>query len=209
MLTGITIALALALAGPAPSAPLELEADLNGDGEPDRVEVFLNESARRGFVMVHVGPHHVVSAVYPMWKVRTASLSRKPGAHLVVGVWSRKRRHREPQPHRTVWVLEWRNDQLVESWRGSALARPLQDFVTGDLDGDGLGELLALERTAKICHLTAYRFDGFGFKGLARLDLQCVGLSLTNPNGVPVVTVDGAHRRVTLTKNRIALEQPP
>ena len=51
---------------------------------------------------------------------------------------------------------------------GSRLSRPFEDFWLLDLDADGRSELLALERErAGGVLLTAYRWSGFGFEGLA------------------------------------------
>ncbi|MBN1947501.1 MAG: hypothetical protein JW797_17655 [Bradymonadales bacterium] len=156
-------------------------ADLDGDGEEEILSVFLAPGGSRGVFTVQDGDRLVTSPIYPVWGLETAELDGRPGDEIVLGVWSSLLRHPEPQPHRTVWVLRWTGHRIEEVWLGSAMARPLLDIGVADLDGDGRWELVALERTADRCVVTAYRFDGFGFVGLARLPADCIGLELCRP----------------------------
>ena len=168
-----------ATTSPAPAwvATVQLVA---GD-RPFTVALYENAAEKRGFVTVERAERRWTSPVYSLWKARAADLDGDGAAEVLLGIWSHRRRHREPQPHRTVWVLRWDGRQLVESWRGSALARPLVDFETAELDGRAPRELLALERTPAGCHLTAYRWNGFGFSGVARRERSCEGLRLCEP----------------------------
>lgn len=142
-------------------------------GTAARVAVYLDTAGRRGFLTVGHGQARWTSRIYPMWKAMAADLDGDGHDEILLGIWSRKRRHAEPSPHRTIWVLAWADRGLRPLWRGSALARPLVDAAAVDLDGDGTAELLALERQGQACWLTAYAWTGFGFAGRARRPAAC------------------------------------
>jgi hypothetical protein len=167
------ITLALLLVAHAPVPTLSVDADLHGDGVPARVSAYVNHERRRGVLDVTRRDERWTSPPYAMWGLRAADLDGDGADEVLLGVWSRVRRHDEPEPHRTVWVLSWQGGALVERWRGSALARPLVDFTAGDVDADGRAELVALERSGDGCRLTAYRWTGFGFVGLAGAAVPC------------------------------------
>lgn len=56
-----------------------------------------------------------------------------------------------------------------ELWAGSALAVPIIQIATGDVDGDGEAELIALEgdyatgRSGPARHVAVWKWNGFGF----------------------------------------------
>ncbi len=71
-------------------------------------------------------------------------------------------------------LIGWRSGQFVESWAGSALARPLGSIAAADLDGDGKQELITLESRYNdpgfqpARSMAVWRWNGFGFDLLAR-----------------------------------------
>jgi hypothetical protein len=70
-------------------------------------------------------------------------------------------------------LMGYRQGALRELWAGSALAAPLLEFASADLDHDGDQELIALEgRYDAPVHesstLTLWEWNGFGFTLLAR-----------------------------------------
>jgi len=154
-------------------------ADLDGDGRPDGLAAWFDGERRRGVLQVTRGAARWTSPIYPMWKVRTADLDGDGRAEVVLGVWSWRRRHDEPLPHRSVWVLGWDGRALVELWRGSALARPLEDVDVAAPRTEGGGAVLgaallvAEERAGGACYRTRYRWTGFGFVGVDREDRPC------------------------------------
>jgi hypothetical protein len=107
-----------------------------------------------------------------MWKVERGDVDGDGVDEALVGIWSRKPRHDEPEPHRTVWVLDWRDGTLYERWRGSALARPLADFDVRRREG-AADLLVAWERSARGCFETRYEWNGFGFGGLGKRAVPC------------------------------------
>jgi len=130
-----------------------------------RVEAWFDDTRTRGFL--RVGGH--TSKVFRAWKADVADLDGDGTQEVVLGIWSNQRRHDEPDPHRTVWVLRWDDERsaLVEAWRGSALARPLRDFHTVD------DELIASERVRGRCFRTTYRWTGFGFAAVESTSQPC------------------------------------
>ncbi len=197
-------------ATPAAPTPSEvLRADLDGDGAAERVEVYVNPQKRRGFLRIERDRKHWTSPIYPMWKAALADLDGDGRSEVILGIWSDQARHGERRLHRTVHVLAWRGRGLRALWRGSALARPLEDIAPAELDATvRVAELLALERVGGRCYLTAYRFDGFGFRGLGRhswivdAPRACGGVSLCG--GSCVVTAAGK-RRAKLRQGRLEL----
>lgn len=130
-----------------------------------RLDAWLNTDKTRGFLRVG----DTTSQLYRLWKVRLADLDGDGTGEIVLGIWSDEPRHREPQPHRAVWVVSWDPDRrlFVERWRGSALARPLRDFTIVD------DQLVATERNDQTCLETTYAWTGFGFRGVSSSSIEC------------------------------------
>lgn len=214
-------ALTAAAPPPAPSsaapAPTQaLRGDLDGDGAAEAVEVYLKEGADRGFVRVLPPAGRPgapwTSAVYPMWGAWVADLDADGRAEVLVGTWTHQVRHGLRGKRRGLTVLTWRDGALTPRWRGSALARPIADLAVADLDGDPRArELLALERTARRCTLTGYRFDGFGFKGIGRRSWPVGGASgcdgVTLCGGRCVDTPQGRRRAALRDQTMVLLPQ--
>lgn len=123
--------------------------------------------ARRHRGLLRVRQH--TSRLYPAYQVAVADLDGDGTREILLGIWSTTRRHDEPEPHRTVWVLAWNEarDELIERWRGSALAWPLRDFTVHD------DRLVATERLRQRCRLTTYDWTGFGFAARSVRPIAC------------------------------------
>lgn len=71
-------------------------------------------------------------------------------------------------------LIGWKRGEFREVWAGSALARPILSFETGDLDRDGYPELLAIEGQYEKRQATAgttlaiWKWNGFGFDLISR-----------------------------------------
>lgn len=66
-------------------------------------------------------------------------------------------------------VIEGDVPRLEPRWRGTSFSHPFRDATFGDLTGEGVGEIAALEVARDGGRLlTAYRFKGFGLEGLAQ-----------------------------------------
>jgi hypothetical protein len=212
---GPTVREAAVAVAPAPDPAESLRVDLDGDGRPDWVDVYRSRDGQRGLLALRRAEGEpAVSRLYPLWAAYAGHLGRDGREQVVLGAWSRTRRHDEQEPHRTIWVVGWRGDRFVDLWRGSALARPLRDFRVADLDGDGIDELLALEsRRGGGCMATAYAWTGFGFRGLARVPLDCTaaqfcGGAVDPPAGAGLCPAGGApRRRAVLHGDRLGWEE--
>jgi hypothetical protein len=175
-------------------------------GQRHGVAVYLAADGRAGFLVIEREGRRWTSRIYPMWWAEPADLDGDGVDELMLGIWSRTRRHDEPTPHRAIWVLAWNGDELAPLWRGSALARPLADAFTADLDRDGRAELLALEyaraSAGKGCVLTAYEWNGFGFAAEATCPISCTAAL---DRGARRVRMDGRSRRPILGRGRLEL----
>lgn len=154
---------------PVPDAVLVLRRR----DERERLEVYLDREKGRGFFTIGQGEVRFTSPVLALFKVMTADVDGDGDDEIVLGILSRTKRHDEPSPHRTLWVMSWDGSRLSPRWRGSALARPLLDAVPFDADGDGRVEVLAAERAKDVCSLTLHRWNGFGFSGIATTRAPC------------------------------------
>jgi hypothetical protein len=181
-------------------------------GQRHRVAVYLAADERMGFLVIDHGGRHGgrhdsrrwTSRIYPMWWAEAADVDGDGVDELVLGVWSRVRRHDEPSPHRSIWVLAWNGEELAPLWRGSALARPLADAFPADVDRDGRAELVALERAhaGAGCVLAAYEWIGFGFAAEATRPISCAAAL---DRGARQVRLDGRGRRPILRRGRLEL----
>lgn len=92
---------------------------------------------------------------------------------------------------------EKRTGQFEESWAGSALARPLNDFRVIDLDGDSLQELAVLETRYDALagisdNVSVWEWSGFGFQLVTRKEGRFFSLNAGSVgDGPPVVLVVG------------------
>lgn len=159
-----------------------LSGELSAYFDGDRTRAVLRLTGVDG------GPY--TSPIYSAWSVRVGDLEGDGREEVVLGVWARETRHGEESPHRAVWVLGWRERGFVALWRGSAMARPLDNFDVLDLDGDGRDELLALERGGGGEVLSVYRWNGFGFGGVKSVAMA-EGVSFDAGGGGCVKDADG------------------
>ena len=157
------LALVLALAAVEPMGD-RLEGDLDGDGQAEVFAFYAANDGMRGFVRHPVA----TSPVYPAWKAIAGRLAGEEKGVVVLGTWTHKRTRPGEAPRRSVWVVALERGRWVERWRGSMLARPFEDFTLLDLDGDGADELVVRECAGGGEAFTAYRWQGFGFDGIAR-----------------------------------------
>jgi len=171
--------IALTIAGARPEDATVLTADIDGDGHGDTITFHADAARGRGFV--HVTSTHgalaarpSTSPLYPAWKADAGRIDGSGRDAVVLGVWTTKHTRAGEPPRRTIWVAALDGARWVERWRGSKLARPFDDFAVRDLDGDGTAELVVRECDAGAPQgYTAYRWQGFGFAGVARLRDPC------------------------------------
>ncbi len=134
----------------------------NGQTIKPAVDVHLSEDGRRGFLSFETPQTKWNSRVYGMWKAEIADLNSDGFHEVILGVWTRVKRHDEPLPARAIWVLEWRDGGLREVWRGSAMALPLKDFWVEE------NTVWTTECKAETCFKVKNRWTGFGFMPVSR-----------------------------------------
>jgi len=82
-------------------------------------------------------------------------------------------------------MIGWKKDHWGEVWAGSALARPVRMFTTADVNQDGIQELVVLEgdyddtNVSQASSLAIWKWDGFGFELVSRLEQPCRQFILT------------------------------
>lgn len=150
-------------------------ADLDGDGHADQLTFHGAADGTRGFLQLvpGAGGSHT-SPLYPAWKAVTARLERGARDQVVLGTWTTKRTRAGEPPRRSIWVVGFDGHRWVERWRGSALARPFEDFTVADLDHDGLTEIVVRECGGPVEGFAAYAWQGFGLAGRGRVRAPCV-----------------------------------
>jgi len=147
--------------------PVLIPADLRGDGEPLWAKL---DAA--GVVTLRDGPGPDAPVVWrneqPDWRI-TRVLAGDPNddgrAELVLLLWQPDETGRlRSQPY----LLGWRGGRFRIIWGGSAPTTPIQDLAWADLEGDGRGELVALEGGAAPGdpgeRVSVWRWHGWGFQ---------------------------------------------
>ncbi len=72
-------------------------------------------------------------------------------------------------------LIQWKNHRWRELWAGSALARPVREFILADMDGDARQELVAREGAyqdadpTSASTLAVWKWNGFGFDLVSRV----------------------------------------
>ncbi|NIO69830.1 MAG: hypothetical protein GTN71_12575 [Anaerolineae bacterium] len=61
------------------------------------------------------------------------------------------------------FIIGYREGAYRILWGGSAVADPIREVELGDVDGDGVQELIALEERGDDCAVTVWRWHGWGF----------------------------------------------
>jgi poly-gamma-glutamate synthesis protein (capsule biosynthesis protein) len=125
--------------------------DLTGDGVP---ETF---SRQGGSAQILQGGRSVWRSP-PEWRVRDVALGdpNHDGRYEAVLAVDGPN---GSQP----FVVGYRGGRFDDLWGGSPVSDPIIEVELGDLDGDGLEELTAIEASDGTRHLTVWRWHGWGF----------------------------------------------
>lgn len=176
------------------------EADLDGDGIVENLVL----SGNNGRLTVTSGGNEIYSielgSLNP-WKIQTADVDGDGKIEISIGVL--KTTGTDPVMRKRPFIYSWGETGLRPKWLGSRLSKPFDDYIFHDLDGDGLDELISIERLAdgrKV--LNAYKWKGFGFEGIAesRAYDDIKDLTAHRAKNAPPeahVLEDGKWRRVT------------
>jgi hypothetical protein len=66
-------------------------------------------------------------------------------------------------PRSHPFIIGYREGAYRILWGGSAVADPIREVELGDVDGDGVQELVVLEEQGDSCAVTVWRWHGWGF----------------------------------------------
>jgi len=66
-------------------------------------------------------------------------------------------------PRSHPFIIGYREGAYRILWGGSAVADPIREVELGDVDGDGVQELMVLEERGDDCAVTVWRWHGWGF----------------------------------------------
>lgn len=90
-------------------------------------------------------------------------------------------------------LIGWDGHKYRELWAGSALVAPLSDIQIEDIDGDRHVELLAIEKDYDESgrgNLVVWKWQGFGFSLLDRIDGKFSEFSLIQSSNGPMIITD-------------------
>jgi hypothetical protein len=139
------------------------ESDLDGDGKPEQVSL-------------QSGQVHIAGNGLPAW----ASPPEWQVSDLVLGDVNNDGRQevllalRKPDSSGVLlshpFVLGYREAEWRLLWGGSAVSDPIQEVALGDVDGDGLQELVVLEarHDGSGQSISVWRWHGWGFSQIWR-----------------------------------------
>jgi hypothetical protein len=130
--------------------------DLTGDGIPERVRR-VGEQA----VVYHQGSEAWRSP--PEWQVVDLALGDPNDdgrGELLLALWQPDA---EGVPRSQPFVVGYRQGAYRLLWAGSAVADPIREVELGDVDGDGVQELIVLEERGDDQAVSVWRWHGWGF----------------------------------------------
>jgi len=130
--------------------------DLTGDGVLERVQ-----RVGEQVVVYHKGSE--VWRSPPAWRVVDLALGDPNDdgrGELLLALWQPDA---EGVPRSQPFVLGYRRGAYRLLWAGSAVADPLREVELGDVDGDGVQELIVLEERGDARAVTVWRWHGWGF----------------------------------------------
>jgi poly-gamma-glutamate synthesis protein (capsule biosynthesis protein) len=132
--------------------------DLTGDGVPEIIR-------RQGEAVEIVQGGRTVWSSPPEWQVRDLALGDPNRDGRYEAVLAVDKTSASDAGTSQPFVIGYRNGIYRDLWGGSPVEAPILEVELGDLDGDGLQELVVIEApTAESArYLTVWRWHGWGF----------------------------------------------
>jgi poly-gamma-glutamate synthesis protein (capsule biosynthesis protein) len=130
--------------------------DLTGDGVPERVQ------RERDQVVIYRDGIETWRGL-PEWRVVDLALGDPNDdgrGELVLALW---KPDAEGVPRSHPFIIGYREGAYRILWGGSAVADPIREVELGDVDGDGVQELIVLEERGHGLAVTVWRWHGWGF----------------------------------------------
>ena len=145
-------------------------ADLDGDGADDKLIVtrkFASRYGRELVIWTAAGKSvYDMKELMPL-KVQAADIDGDGQKEISVMVYKKTRLDSEYKVR--PFFYDWHPEGLSPRWLGSRLARPFDDFIFADMNGDRAEELIAIEKTPEGGRLiNAYRWSDFGFTSIGQ-----------------------------------------
>jgi poly-gamma-glutamate capsule biosynthesis protein CapA/YwtB (metallophosphatase superfamily) len=161
--------------------------DLTGDGVPEQVRLAEGQVAvRRDGTEVWRG--------LPEWQVADLALGDPNDdgrGEILLALW---KRDAEGEMRSHPFIVGYRAGAYRVLWGGSAVVDPILEVELGDVDGDGVEELIVLEEMAAGRAVSVWRWHGWGFSLVWRSlpdryqDLGVVQVDVGQPS---VITIAG------------------
>jgi hypothetical protein len=130
--------------------------DLTGDGVAEQVRL-----EEQQVIVYHDGLE--VWRGLPGWRVVDLVLGDPNDdgrSELVLALW---KPGMADVPRSHPFIIGYREGAYRILWGGSAVADPIREVELGDVDGDGVQELIVLEEGGDGCAVTVWRWHGWGF----------------------------------------------
>jgi poly-gamma-glutamate capsule biosynthesis protein CapA/YwtB (metallophosphatase superfamily) len=130
--------------------------DLTGDGALERVQLVGEQ-----VVVYHKGSEAWRSP--PGWQVVDLALGDPNDdgrGEMLLALWQPDA---EGMPCSQPFVVGYRRGDYRLLWAGSAVADPIREVELGDVDGDGVQELIVLEERGDAQAVSVWRWHGWGF----------------------------------------------
>jgi hypothetical protein len=130
--------------------------DLTGDGVLERVQ-----RVGKQVVVYHRGSEAWRSP--PRWQVVDLALGDPNDDGRGELLLALQQPNADGVPHSQPFVIGYRQGAYRLLWAGSAVADPIREVELGDVDGNGVQELIVLEERGATQALTVWRWHGWGF----------------------------------------------
>jgi hypothetical protein len=135
--------------------------DLTGDGVAEQVRLVGEQ------VVIYLDGAEVWRGL-PEWQVADLALGDPNDdgrGELLLALW---KRDAEGVPRSHPFLIGYREGAYRVLWGGSAVVDPILEVELGDLDGNGVEELIVLEERGDTRAVTVWRWHGWGFSLLWR-----------------------------------------
>ena len=159
--------------------------NLTGDGVPEQVQRVKEQ------VVVYRDGAEVWRGL-PEWRVADLALGDPNDdgrGELLLALW---KPDAEGVPRSHPFIIGYREGAYRILWGGSAVADPIREVELGDVDGDGVQELILLEERGDGCAVTVWRWHGWGFSLMWRSPsgrYRDLALSAGGAGHLPIISV--------------------